>query len=122
MDVLENAVCNFEIGSTPQQPDAPRFDIDAFVSHPVRGGCQVPMDVGEPEGEAPDVHVAHPRTVDHADPPRDFHADRVRVGISGKSQEEPTSVSFFVKPELAGTGERMWLVFQVVATAPDDLE
>ena len=121
VDVLEGAVGHREIGAAAQQAHAAGLHVDALVRDPVGRGGEVPVDVGEAEGEPADVHVAHARALDHVDALRHLDPCGVRVLVAGKAEVQPAALALPVEPELAGAVEVLGLVFQVEAAAADDL-
>ena len=91
VDVFEGAVGHLDVGAAAQQPHAAGLHIDALVRDPVRGGNQVPVDVGEAEGEPADAHVAHAPAVDHVDALGHLDAGRVRVLVAGQAEVKPAA-------------------------------
>ena len=112
---------HLDVRAAAQQAHAAGFHVDALVGDPVRRGGQVPVDVGEAEGEPADVHVAHAPAVDHVDALGHLDVGRVRVLVAGQADVEPAAVALLVEPELAGAVQVLGLVFQVEAAAADDL-
>ena len=92
VDVLEGAVGHLDVRAAAQQAHAAGLHVDALMGDPVRRGRQVPVNVGEAEGEPADVHVAHARAVDHVDALGHLDAGGVRVLVAGQAEVEPAAV------------------------------
>ena len=113
VDVFEGAVAHLDVRAAAQQPHAAGLHVEALMRDPVRRGDQVPVNVGEAEGEPADMHVAHAPAVDHVDAPGHLDLGGVRVLVAGQAEIEPAAAALLVEPELAGAVQVLRLVFQV---------
>ena len=93
VDMLESAVTHFDVRAAAQQPHAAGLHIKALMRDPVRGGDQVPVDVGEAEGEPADAKVAHTPAVDHADALGHLDVGPVRILVARQAEVEPAAVA-----------------------------